>query len=195
MQMPKFSAVGVIAGIIVFFAVMAVLFTLNPRHVGFQQSDFNITARQAILDDARIKYPSADVIDIVNVTEGVSGGEGYSIVKVRVTEEYNSTCPKRYHLEYFYPKQKFEPSKPILMTNDCSLCADGKCVVAFEEEAIIASVSAPGTKTVRSFVTKNGATPKAYSSGDNWQVIWAAQNSSVEVDMANTGAINSIKYS
>ncbi len=195
MGFPKVSAIGIIAGIIIFFAVMSLLFLINPRGVQTTETSFKVTEQQAILDDARAKYPNADIVDIINVTEIGSGASKYFQVKVRVTEGYNSTCPKRYHLEYFYPNQRFEPSEPELVTNDCSFCSNGNCLIAFEEEAIIASANAPGTRGVKSFIANNNATPLVMVEGNEWNVLWRAENSSVKISILGNGYVENVTYS
>jgi hypothetical protein len=195
MELPKISVAGVITGIILFFAIMALLVLINPRGIQTTETSFRVTEQQAILDDARIKYPDADIVDIINVTEVGSGASKYYDVKVRVTELYNSTCPKRYHLEYFYPNQKFEPSTPELVTRDCSLCANGNCLIAFEEEAIIASLNAPGTEGVKYFVVTNKAAPSVSINGDEWRVLWYSQNASVRVSIMSNGYVKNVTYS
>ncbi len=194
MGFPKVSIAGVIAGIILFFAFMALLFIINPRGVQTHETAFNVSERQAILDDARVKYPDADRVDIINVTNVGTGSSAYLQVKVRVTEKYNSTCPKLYHLEYFYPSQKFEPSKPELITRDCSLCMDGNCLIAFEEEAIIASLNAPKTEGVKYFVISNNATPSVSFVNDLWSVLWYTQNRSVKVSITSNGYVQNVTY-
>jgi|GEM_PF-6187364 len=195
MELPKLSIAGIIAGIILFFAFMILLFVINPRGVQTtHETEFKVTEEQAILDDARVKYPDADRVGIINVTEIGQGSSAYFQVKVRVTEQYNSTCPKLYHLEYFYPNQKFEPSKPELITKDCSLCSDGKCLIAFEEEAIIASLNTPGTGGVKQFVVANNAAPSVSFANGEWSVLWYSQNNSVKVVMTSSGFAENVTY-
>jgi hypothetical protein len=194
MELPKLSIAGIIAGIILFFVFMILLFVINPRGVQTHETEFKVSEEQAILDDARVKYPDADRVGIINVTEIGQGSSAYFQVKVRVTELYNSTCPKLYHLEYLYPNQKFEPSKPELITKDCSLCSEGKCLIAFEEEAIIASLNAPGTEGIKYFVVTSNATPSVSLANDLWSVLWSSQNRSVQVVMTGSGFVENVTY-
>ena len=188
----KLNPAVVIIAIFLFFAIVFLAFVSMPK--GGSQVEMKLSDKQAILDDARIKFPQADKVDIVNITETSEGGSKYLTVKVRVTENYSSTCPKRYHLIYYYPEQKFEPSKPELITKDCSLCSDGKCIVAFEEEAIIASINAPGTEQVRDFVTYKANPVPSVSpmEGNSWDVIWRSGSEKMEVVLSNRGEALSI---
>jgi len=188
----KVNPVAVLIAIIIFFAIVLLAYNAMPRQGS--QADMKLSDRQAILDDARIKFPDADMVDIVNITETSEAGSSYLIVKVRVTEGFSSTCPKRYHLQYFYPQQKFEPSKPELVTKDCSMCGDGNCIVAFEEEAIIASVNAPGTEEVGDFVdSKPNPVPSvAPLENNSWSVTWRSGSEKVTVILSNRGEVLSI---
>jgi hypothetical protein len=188
----KMNPVVILVGILLFFAIVFLAYVSMPKQGS--QIDMKLTERQAILDDARMKFPDADRVDIVNITETTDGGVSYLNVKVRVTENYSSTCPQRYHLQYFYPEQKFEPSKPELITKDCSLCSDGKCIIAFEEEAIIASVNAPGTSQASDFAKyKPNAVPSVSALENNgWDVIWRSGSEKMEVVLSNRGEVLSI---
>jgi hypothetical protein len=188
----KVNPVVVLVGIILFFAIVFLAFISMPKQTG--QTNINLTEKQAILDDARMKYPDADRLDIVNITETTEGSATFLNVKVRVTENYSSTCPQRYHLQYFYPEQKFEPSKPELITKDCHLCSDGNCIIAFEEEAIIASINAPGTEQVSDFVKYKPNTVPSVSPLENnsWDVIWRSGAEKIEVILSNRGDVISI---
>ena len=188
----KINPVVILVGILLFFAIVFLAYVSMPKQGS--QIDMKLTERQAILDDARMKFPDADRVDIVNITETTEGSSRYLNVKVRVTENYSSTCPKRFHLQYFYPEQKFEPSKPELVTKDCSLCSDGNCIIAFEEEAIIASVNAPGTEQVSDFAKyKPNPVPSVYSLENNgWQVVWRSGSEKMEVVLSNRGEVLSI---
>jgi hypothetical protein len=189
----KLNPVAVLIAIIFFFVIVFLSYNNMPNKGG-SQVEMKLTDRQAILDDARMKFPDADKVDIVNVSEVFEGSANYLLVKVRVTENYSSTCPLRYHLQYFYPQQKFEPSKPELVTKDCSLCKDGNCIVAFEEEAIIASINAPGTSQVSDFVrSKPNPVPSVSALGDSsWDVIWRSGSEKIEVMLSNRGEVLSV---
>jgi len=95
----KLNPAVVIIAIFLFFAIVFLAFVSMPK--GGSQVEMKLSDKQAILDDARIKFPQADKVDIVNITETSEGGSKYLTVKVRVTENYSSTCPKRYHLIYY----------------------------------------------------------------------------------------------
>jgi hypothetical protein len=189
----KINPVAVLIAIVIFFAIVFLAYNGMPNKGG-SQVDMKITDRQAILDDARMKFPDADRVDIVNITEVSEADAKYLLVKVRVTENFSSTCPLRYHLQYFYPQQKFEPSKPELVTKDCELCKDGNCIIAFEEEAIIASLNAPGTTQVSEFVrSKPNPVPSVSPMENNsWDVIWRSGSDKIEVILSNRGEALSV---
>ncbi len=112
---------------------------------------------QLALEDARQKFPNADV----GILKVEKRGEDY-IITVRVTEGWDTKCPKRYHITYIYPERHFVGEKE-LMNPSCEPCncPTPPCVILFEEEAVAAT--APYGEGIAKKVEKRG---------NIWTVYW-----------------------
>ncbi|MEM4389578.1 MAG: hypothetical protein QXG98_02865 [Candidatus Micrarchaeia archaeon] len=171
---------------------------LERRVVDVKEAD----ARKLILEDLQAKFPDADVREILfmNFTESSWN------VKARVTWGRETPCPKRIHVYYDYPKRGFEISNPEVITAggavrrgincsiDCIPCPGGdRCMLAFEEQAVIASHALIEANDVREFVCKfedakaeaksyaeyrDAYTNKTYD--DVWLVKWSSDQTNVE---------------
>ncbi|RME78907.1 MAG: hypothetical protein D6769_03760 [Methanobacteriota archaeon] len=143
----------------------------------------------AVLEDARTRFADADIVEINNIEE--KGGNKYIVV--RVTYNYSSTCPIRKHVYYTYPEGLFLPEYPVNVITSCSFCKSGDCLIAYDEEAILASVNAKGTAQVRDFAELNNATPLVSKLGNIWKVKWVADNSVMEVALTQKGSLVDVK--
>jgi hypothetical protein len=135
-------------------------------------------ARAFVSEELATKYPSAD-IEIMSVTPRYNQYEDkYFELKAKVTEYFDTPCPERSHIYYLYPVQNFVAQPADVITASCEVCTEGICVIAFEEEAVIASHTFPGTETVHSYVTTyTDATPQVIEDQDTWYVMWDSKNS------------------
>ena len=146
--------------------LLVILLANNP--VGRVVEIEKASVKDSVLLDAATRFPNADKVDIINVIRRNSS----KVLVVRVTYDYNSTCPKRYHVYYTYPEGKFLPEHPVKASIGCDECKRGACKLTYEEDAIIASTSLPGTEAVRAFVERNKPSVKVERKGLDWEVIW-----------------------
>ncbi|HQT44719.1 MAG TPA: hypothetical protein PLO51_01970, partial [Candidatus Micrarchaeota archaeon] len=132
--------------------------------------------------------PTADswqIISVENNTTTTDGKPSYSI-KAAVSLNLHSVCPERYNLYYDYPKSNFVTWKETI-TSNCDLCmGQAVCVIAFPEEAVLASYKSKGGERVASYIQ---AYPDAkpdvtfmYSTGNGlsnvWLVVWSSPHAS-----------------
>ncbi len=148
------------------------------------------SVKDAILLDAAYRFPNADKIDIVQLEK--KGND--EVFVVRVTYNYSSVCPKRYHVYYTYPDGRFMPEYPVKVVTDCNMCKDVKegCFITYEEEAIIASVNLNGTEAVRSFVLSEKPTAYVLKKGNVWRVLWLKDGRGYDVTLSDHGQLLNI---
>jgi len=162
----------------------------------FQVNVVEADASKFVLEDLRTRYPAAD-IEIMTITPKYNERGGrYFEVKAKVTEDAESPCPRRLHLFYNYPVQNFVPQQPEIITNNCAVCTEGICTIAFAEEAIIASHTFSGTEKVHSYITANrNAVPFVEGAPDSWTVRWNSDtaDSYYIVKIHRTGTIVMVK--
>jgi hypothetical protein len=159
-------------------AILAAYFVFTkPSSVSEQD------AKKFFLEDLESKYPSADVREIMEILPSTaSDGSPYFQLKARVTNGMATPCPERMHVFYDYPPKNFVAQPPEYITRGCRVCLDvEKCIIAFPEEAIIASHTYNGTDDVAEFIKAN-ADAKAEASfiggyqgqSDVWKVSWSS---------------------
>ncbi len=145
-------------------------------------------AKKFFLEDLQSKYPSADVREVTDITNATGAdGNPYFQLKARVTNGLSTPCPERIHVYYDYPPKNFVSQPPEYITKGCQVCINEPvCVIAFPEEAIIASHTYPGTENVSKLIRQySDAAPSAEyqeSYGDYsgvWLVGWSSLKSSV----------------
>ncbi|VVB58087.1 Uncharacterised protein [Candidatus Anstonella stagnisolia] len=133
-------------------------------------------AKKLFLDDLQRKYPNADVREIMDVTQEAGSNGSYYQLKARVSSNLIYPCPERLHIYYNYPPQNFVTQPPDIITRDCKLCInEPTCILAFEEEAIVASHTYPGTDAISSYInTYQDAIPTASfaSEYDTYKNVW-----------------------
>ena len=153
-------------------------------------------ARSYVLEDLRANNPNADVVEIFTWESRTNTyGKAYFWIKARATEGMNTPCPKRTHYTYYYPEQNFVPEPPERITIGCSVCEGIGCVIAFPEEAIIASHTNSGSSSVDAFLGRyTDAVPSAVEQEGLWLVSWRSDNAGYgyEVEVAKDGEIISI---
>ena len=130
-------------------------------------------AKKFIEEDLANKYPGAD-IETISVNEKFNEkNEKYFEIKAKVTENLESACPARIHIYYNYPEQNFVPQAPEYITKGCEVCRERPCVIAFPEEAIIASHTLAGTAAVSEYLqTYSDAAPSFEKFSNFWNVTW-----------------------
>jgi len=161
-------------------AIILVFATLVPKPV--QETD----ARKFVLEDLWSKYPNADNISIISADVIVSNQSAakYFTIKARVTQGLYSPCPDRRHLYYNYPEQGFVKQPDELVVSNCVICRNQPtCILLFEEEAIVASHTMPGTSEVQAYLQAHTDAKPAFSlvpeykgSKDVWLVAWDSES-------------------
>ncbi|MCX8205949.1 MAG: hypothetical protein N3H30_01840 [Candidatus Micrarchaeota archaeon] len=172
-------------------AVCAVLAALFAGCIGKPEQVDQLGFEQAIIKDARAKYPAADIIEI----EGHEEVGGTNITSVRVTFNYTSVCPVRMRLKYKYPDYGYETGVTSYIIRDCTYKCEGNCIITGEEEAIVAAHTLSGSQEASQFIGDGtGIRAKAEKAGDNWQVTFtnADGKSLVVVVRAREPAIVSV---
>lgn len=164
-----------------YIVALIILIAVLMGVVNFFKKDIEESdAKKFIKEDLANKYPDGD-ISIIDVNEKFnSAGSKYFEVKAKVTRNYYSICPERIHFYYNYPEQNFVPQPAEFITKNCQVCATGNCVIAFPEEAIIASRTLNGSEGVSSFINSTKAIPMSVDlSNNSWKVVWKALSSNV----------------
>ena len=163
----------------------------------YEESVLSEDAENYVLEDLMAKHPNADEVGIISWEKKFNEDEEeYYIVKGYASEGLYTPCPVRTHYFYFYPEQNFIPQPPERITRECVVCRDGTCVIAFREEAIIASHTLPGTETVATFVEDYpDAVPRVWEGEYNWIVDWDSEETPYyyRVEIRKTGTLVSIE--
>lgn len=181
--------------ILILIATVAILVSIvSFFSVNTEQAD----ARRFVEEDLKTKFPDADT-EILSIAEKKEdNGQKYFEIKARVTRFQNTACPERLHTYYNYPKQNFVNPPDEVITKDCHICtnAGNSCVIAFPEEAIIASHTLSGTEQVGTYVrTKPSVFPTVRETTNSWIVIWDSGIAAFfyEVEIARNGSVISVK--
>jgi len=153
-------------------------------------------AKKFFLEDLKTKYPDADIREVIEIIEmKTKEGENYYQLKARVTYGFYTPCPERLDIQYEYPPKNFVAQPPAYITKGCEICKNQEnCIIAFPEEAIIASHKFDGGEKVREFIKENqDAKPMARFESeyknytDIWLVKWSSQNKSILAIVSKTG--------
>ncbi|MBS3068146.1 hypothetical protein J4450_05560 [Candidatus Micrarchaeota archaeon] len=180
--------------IFILIVIIAILVSaISFFNVNVEQAD----AKRFVQEDLKSKYPNAET-EILSVTEKKDEkGQKYFEIKAKVTRFANSACPERSHTYYNYPKQNFVAPPDETITTNCSVCSDSskQCVIAFPEEAVIASHTLKGTEDVDRFVNNKVSAVPIVRQTANWIIIWNSEISSFfyEVEISKNGTVVSIK--
>lgn len=167
---------------ILLLALLVVLLLVFPKApANVSESD----AKNWVLEDMRTKYPQASSLEIISVDQNSTtsaGAKSYSIKGAAVLDS-NSLCPERYHLYYDYPKSNFVTWTETIVKN-CAVCTgQAQCIIAFPEQAVIASHTFNGTARVSQFITTYpAAMPNAtfYESFNGVQNVWLVKYTAPE---------------
>jgi len=170
---------GYVAVLLVLAVVLAYVI-FSSRH--------EITKDEAlrfVQEDLAAKYPAADY----GILAADKNGSSWSI-KARVTFDAGTPCPSRLHTEYKYPEFGYVVREDWI-TRNCQVCAGlapEKCVLFFEEEAVIASHTRAGTERVSDYLRAHpDAVPDVHFYGeegysadrqtytDVWLVGWSSK--------------------
>jgi hypothetical protein len=177
----KTSALLVLLAIV---AVIALYFVFSKPAYPMSEEG----AKAFFLEDLKEKYPGADVREIVEILPATaSDGSEYYQLKARVTNGLYTPCPERMHVFYDYPPKNFVAQPPEYITRGCRICLGvPNCIIAFPEEAIIASHTYNGTEEVASYVKGNSdakAAAEYFGTLDGeqgvWKVTWSSATNPV----------------
>jgi hypothetical protein len=183
---------AVLIAILVAVALLAAFFIFTKSSSPTEQD-----ARKFFLEDLQGKYPAAEVREITEITNTTgTDGKPYFQLKARVTNGLSTPCPERIHVYYDYPPKNFVTQPPEYITKGCKVCINEPvCVLAFPEEAIIASHTYSGAEAVQEFVKSNSDAKAEAAFFENykdyagvWLVSWssASANSSYQVVVSKT---------
>ncbi|MCK4319202.1 hypothetical protein KAW38_01370 [Candidatus Micrarchaeota archaeon] len=172
---------------------LILIFSISFYEIGTLEED----AKKYVMEDARIKYPAADIIEIINMEKSFNEEEAeYYKITIRISENLESPCPTRIHLYYNYPEQNFVIDPPEKITKGCITCEGEGCVIAFEEEAIIASHTNKGSELVAEFLKEEPtAMPLVVKTGDGWMVSWIGEEREYDVYINIGGEISKVEMS
>lgn len=174
------------------FVVVALILGMKFATGSFEESD----AKKFVLEDLKIRFPGADRIEILSAEQKANDrGSTYYFIKAAVSDGLNTPCPARTHYYYNYPEQNFVPAPPEYVVKGCRVCTSQPCVIAFPEEAIIASHTLKGAEAVHTYITGAlHAVPEVSRTGDGWKVLWTSSlNYSYEVAVSDMGAVLSVE--
>jgi len=173
--------------IAILLVVVAILIIFTPF---FRAPLDEESASNFVLEDLQSKYPTAD-IEIMTVTGQTNAyGESYFELKTKVTKYPESPCPDRFHIFYNYPEQNFVPQPEEIITDNCEICTEGICTIAFKEEAIIASHTFEGTDMIALFIKDHPqASPSVIENEESWTVVWYDEEEGYEVEIHRNGTI------
>ncbi len=172
---------------------LILIFSISFYETGTLQEN----AKKYVMEDARIKYPAADIIEIIDMEKSFNEEEvEYYKMTVRISEDLESPCPTRIHLYYNYPEQNFVTDPPEKITKRCITCEGKGCVIAFEEEAIIASHTNKGSESIAEFLKEEpSAMPIVVKTEDGWMVSWIGEEKEYDVYVNINGEISKVEMS
>jgi hypothetical protein len=183
--------------------LLAIASILIVGGMNFYEEQVQIgSAEEYVLEDLAQKHPEAEVVEIMDWEGRVNEREEeYLRIRARVTEGIYTPCPVRIHYFYHYPVQNFVADPPeYITTSSCSTCEGAGCVIAFEEEAIVASHTNSKTERVHRYVSGYpDAVPTVYPQDNGWRVAWNSDSSKygyvVEIKRnGEIGAIDTVYY-
>ena len=178
--------------IVLFLFIVILVSAIDFYKRTVEQAD----ARNFIKEDLLSKYPGSDV-EIIEAKEKQNDkGEKYFEIKSKVTQDPNSACPQRKHIYYNYPEQNFVPQPEEKITQNCNVCLVKPCILAFPEEAIIASHTFKGTEEVAKYLlVYPTAAPTVSEEGDSWVVVWNSPLAGevYEIKLTKSGTVISVK--
>ncbi len=161
-----------IAAVLLAIVIALVLTSSVPKAV--REGD----AKNFVLEDLRDKYPDADEVSILSSELQTGNGSQYYYLKAKVVRNAKTPCPERIHVYYNYPLQNFVTQPPEYITRGCKVCINEPvCLLAFEEDAIIASHTYPGAEEVANYIREFPDAQPTVSPGEGiWEVDWDSGN-------------------
>ena len=182
----------------VVLVVLLAIVALGAIYIIFQQPAYPMNendAKKFFLEDLREKYPNADIREIMDITQLTSSdGSSYYQLKARVTNGEGTPCPERIHVYYDYPPKNYVSQPPEYITKSCKVCInEPHCILAFTEEAIIASHTYNGTGEIEKFIKDNSdaaATASAMDSYGNYTGVWLVKWSSPSSALSYTAVLS-----
>ncbi len=187
-KMKREIVITALLAIIVVALILGMKFTKGSVDAG--------SAEKFVLEDLRTKFQDADKIKIVKSEQKANEkGESYYAIKVALSDGLDGPCPNRTNYYYNYPVQNFVPAPPEYAVIGCMVCQTSPCLIAFEEEAVIASHTLPGTGDVHSYILLSGDAKSMVSKiPEGWKVMWTSSlNYSYSVDVSNDGKITGVE--
>ena len=171
-------------------ALAIALFVFSRPAYPLTQAD----AQKFFLEDLREKYPGADVREVMEILPlTAQDGTPYYQLKARVTTGLSTPCPERVHVYYDYPPKNFVAQPPEYITRGCKVCInEPACIIAFPEEAVIASHTYQGTEAVEQFIRANSDATASQPSflsdykgaSGVWLVKWSSASSGISYSVA-----------
>lgn len=176
--------------------LLAVIFLLAGAVHFFTAEAAEADASKFVMEDLQSKYPDAD-ISIMSIRQKQNAaGANYFEVKAKATLEPATPCPERIHIYYNYPEQNFVSQPKEYITRNCEVCAEGICMLAFPEEAVIASHTFEATGNVAAYLSEYpSATAMTSEGGDSWTVTWDSPLAPMYyvIELGKDGAILSVE--
>ncbi len=167
----------IIIGLVILIALLLFFF---PKPGTYDLSD----AKGFVIEDLRSKYYDQDPDADIEILTSSETPENY-LLRAKVTLWPNSPCPERIHETYDLSADNinnFVTKPEEYITTGCRVCVnEPRCILAFKEEAIIASHTIDGTGDIRNFLTRySDATPTAQllefeSVPEAWVVEWFSE--------------------
>ncbi|MEW6528695.1 MAG: hypothetical protein AB1391_02285 [Candidatus Micrarchaeota archaeon] len=188
--MKKEVILTILLVILVIILILGMKFTITNLEEG--------DAKTFVLEDLKVKFPNADKIEIISSENKTNeNGIRYYTIMASVSENLHSRCPTKTYYYYNYPTQNFVPAPPEYVVKNCEVCKSTPCLIAFVEEAIIASYTIKGTEDVYKYVIATNAVPETIQTQEGWRVLWISStnnsNYSYEVFVNKNGYISQIK--
>lgn len=166
--------------------VLLVAVALVAAALIFTKPSYPLTqedAKKFFLEDLQGKYPDAEIREVSEITQlAAADGTPYYQLRARVTKGFSTPCPERLEVYYDYPPKNFVAQPPEYITRGCKVCLNvEKCVLAYPEEAIIASHTYSGAEAVADFVKRNADAKPSVSFEETynghfgvWLVKWSS---------------------
>ena len=143
--------------------ILAGIFLLPNVSQILSRSSENPT--ELVLQDARTKNPGSEVILKDSMVNGSD-----TVVELYLITHKRTDCPERVLLTYRYPSNHFTPLVTEITTG-CSICKGERCIIAFPEEAVIASHRF--NPQVKAFITRStNPVPTVEPVEDGFRVKW-----------------------
>jgi uncharacterized protein (UPF0333 family) len=178
--------------VLLLVVVVALVLTFAPSAKKVSEED----AKKFVLEDLREKYPQADEASILSsVLQTGNDSQQYYYLKAKVVKNAKTPCPERIHLYYNFPLQNFVTQPPEYITRGCKVCInEPECLLAFEEDAVIASHTYAGAEQVADYLKAYpDAQPGVSSLEGKWEVGWDSQNAAYYYKVLLSKSGNSVE--